>query len=464
VCFTRDPATGQKMLYGEYLVNAQGEDVVAGIRTPKSIADLEKDTPEIYKELSEITDRLEENYKEMQDIEFTFERGRLFILQTRAGKRTGAAAVRIAVAMEKEGLIDRSEAINRISPQQLDQLLHPMIDPDLKLKPIAKGLPASPGAAHGIVVFLPDEAEKLADEGKDVILVRRETSPDDFHGMVVANAILTQHGGMTSHAAVVARGMGKPCVAGATEVDVNYGHQEFISGDITVTKGEWITLDGTTGRVFKGKAPTVQPTLDKDFEELMSWADATRKLKVFANADTGPDAKTAREYGAMGIGLCRTEHMFFGDERLEIMREMILAVGPGERDKALTKLMPLQQRDFTELFHAMEGLPVTIRLLDPPLHEFLPNKVELLEELTELKFSARRASPSEMNSLLDTLSEKRALLRRVDQLSELNPMLGLRGCRLGILSPEVTRMQVRALFEAACEVQGEEIDVSTEWT
>ena len=462
VCFTRNPATGEKTLYGEYLTNAQGEDVVAGIRTPNAISHLKEASPRIYEELTKITDRLEANYRDMQDIEFTFEQGKLFILQTRAGKRTGAASVRVAVEMVKEGLIEKSEALRRITSDQLDQLLHPMIDPNLKLRPIAQGLPASPGAAHGVVVFLPDEAEQMAEEGKQVILVRRETSPDDFHGMVVANAILTEHGGMTSHAAVVARGMGKPCVAGATGLNINYGHQEFVTGDITVTKGDWITVDGTTGRVFIGKAATVQPKLDKDFELLMKWADETRRLRVFANADTGPDASTARGYGATGVGLCRTEHMFFGDDRLEIMREMILAAGPGEREKALSKLLPMQQQDFTEIFRAMDGLSVTIRLLDPPLHEFLPNKVELLEELTEMKFSARRASPSEMNLLLDELSEKRALLRRVEQMTETNPMLGLRGCRLGILSPEVTRMQVRAIFEAACEVQGEGITVLPE--
>ncbi len=321
---------------------------------------------------------------------------------------------------------------------------------------------ASPGAAQGRVVFSPDEAEEMANEGEKVILVRRETSPDDFHGMVRAEAILTERGGMTSHAAVVARGMGKPCIAGATVLDVNYAHNEFTVGETIIPKGEWITVDGTTGRVFRGKAPTIQPKLDEDFNLLMSWADSIRRLSVRANADTGNDAKTARGYGAQGIGLCRTEHMFFGEDRLEAMREMILASGLGERENALARLLPFQRKDFAELFRAMDGLPVTIRLLDPPLHEFLPNKVELMEELTEMKFSARHATPKEMDILLDHVAEKRRLMRRVDQITEVNPMLGLRGCRLGILSPEVTRMQVRAIFEAACEVQGEGITVTPE--
>jgi pyruvate,orthophosphate dikinase len=462
VCFTRNPSTGENVLYGEYLLNAQGEDVVAGIRTPNPISVLEEQMPEVYAELLELTTRLEQHYHEMQDIEFTIERGRLFILQTRAGKRTGAAAVKIAAAMVKEHLIDQKTALRRVSPEQLDQLLHPTIDADTETEVLATGLPASPGAAQGIVVFLPDEAEEMAKEENKVILVRRETSPEDFHGMVAAEAILTQRGGMTSHAAVVARGMGKPCVAGASDVNINYGHNEFTVGDITVTKGEWITIDGTTGRVFRGKVPTVQPKLDEDFELLMSWADEERRLQVRANADTGHDSDVAKNYGAQGIGLCRTEHMFFGEDRLSVMREMILANGLGEREKALAKLLPFQKRDFVEIFRAMNGLPVTIRLLDPPLHEFLPGKTELMEELTELKFNARHASPREMNFLLDEIADKRKLLRRVEILSEANPMLGLRGCRLGIIYPEVTRMQVRAIFEAACEVLSGGIEVRPE--
>jgi pyruvate,orthophosphate dikinase len=462
VCFTRDPSTGENALYGEYLLNAQGEDVVAGIRTPNPISVLETQMPDIYNELLELTTRLEQHYRDMQDIEFTIERRRLFILQTRAGKRTGAAAVKIAAAMVKEGLIDRKTALQRISSEQLDQLLHPTIDPSSSAEVLATGLPASPGAAQGVAVFLPDEAEEMARDGLKVILVRRETSPDDFHGMVAAEAILTQRGGMTSHAAVVARGMGKPCVAGASDVNVNYAHNELTVGDVTVTKGEWLTIDGTTGRVFRGKVPTVQPKLDEDFELLMNWADEERRLAVRANADTGHDSEVAKNYGAQGVGLCRTEHMFFGEDRLSVMREMILAAGAGEREKALSKLLPFQRQDFIEIFRAMNGLPVTIRLLDPPLHEFLPGKFELLDELTELKFSARHASPREMNILLDDIAEKRKLLRRVEILSEANPMLGLRGCRLGIVFPEVTRMQVRAIFEAACEVFGEGIEVRPE--
>ncbi|MCX7639200.1 MAG: pyruvate, phosphate dikinase [Pyrinomonadaceae bacterium] len=462
VCFTRNPSTGEKVLYGEYLTNAQGEDVVAGIRTPKPITKLAEEMPEVYKQLLEVTNLLEKHYRDMQDIEFTIENGKLYMLQTRSGKRTGAAAVRVAVAMFREGLIDKETALKRVSPEQIDQLLHPMIDPEVKVTPIAVGLPASPGAAQGIVVFSPDEAEELAKQGEKVILVRRETSPDDFHGMVAAEAILTQRGGMTSHAAVVARGMGKPCVAGASALNINYSHNEFTVGDLTITKGEWITIDGSTGRVFKGKVPTVQPKLDEDFEMLMSWADETRRLKIRANADTGNDAALARKYGAEGIGLCRTEHMFFGEERLKVMREMIMARGQGEREKALEKLLPFQKQDFIEIFRAMHDLPVTIRLLDPPLHEFLPSQVELFEELTELKFKARHASPKQMDLLLDEIAEKRRILKRVEHLSEANPMLGLRGCRLGILVPEVTRMQVRAIFEAACEVQSSGLNVFPE--
>lgn len=462
VCFTRNPSTGEARLYGEYLLNAQGEDVVAGIRTPNPISVLETAMPEIYNNLLDICNQLEHHYREMQDIEFTIERAKLYILQTRTGKRTGASAVKIAVAMEKEGLIDEKTAVQRVSPEQLDQLLHPMIDPDDKTDVLATGLPASPGAAQGVVVFSPDEAEEMAKAGEKVILVRRETSPDDFHGMVLAQAILTQHGGMTSHAAVVARGMGKPCVAGASDLNINYSHNEFSVGDVTITRGEWITVDGTHGAVYRGRIPTVQPHLDEDFELLMKWADSFRRLLVRANADTGHDSDVARNYGAQGVGLCRTEHMFFGENRLEVMREMILATGAGNREKALDKLLPFQKQDFIEIFRAMAGLPVTIRLLDPPLHEFLPNKIDLLAELTELKFRARQSGPRDMDLLIDEIADKRRLLRRVEQLSEANPMLGLRGCRLGIVVPEVTRMQVRAIVEAACEVAGEGIDVRPE--
>jgi pyruvate,orthophosphate dikinase len=462
VCFTRNPSTGEKVLYGEYLTNAQGEDVVAGIRTPKPISKLAEEMPEVYQQLLEITALLERHYRDMQDIEFTIENGKLYMLQTRSGKRTGAAAVKVAVAMFREGLIDKNTALKRVSPEQIDQLLHPMIDPNVDASPIAVGLPASPGAAQGVLVFSPDEAEEMAKHGEKVILVRRETSPDDFHGMVAAEAILTQRGGMTSHAAVVARGMGKPCVVGASALNINYSYNELTIGDLVITKGEWITIDGSTGKVFKGRVPTIQPKLDQDFHMLMSWADETRRLKIRANADTGHDAMLARQYGAEGIGLCRTEHMFFGEERLRAMREMIMARGQGEREKALEKLLPFQRQDFIDIFKAMNGLPVTIRLLDPPLHEFLPSQIELFSELTELKFKARHATPKEMDMILDEIAEKRRILKRVEHLSEANPMLGLRGCRLGLLVPEVTRMQVRAIFEAACEVQSMGLNVLPE--
>lgn len=462
VCFTRNPSTGEKKLYGEYLLNAQGEDVVAGIRTPNPISKLQEELPEVFKQLSEIILRLEKHYRDMQDIEFTIEREKLFILQTRSGKRTGAAAVKVAVAMFKEGLIDQKIALQRVSPEQLDQLLHPMIDPQVKADILTIGLPASPGAAQGCVVFNPDEAEEMAKQGEKVVLVRRETSPDDFHGMVAAEAILTQRGGMTSHAAVVARGMGKPCVVGASDLNIDYSHNEFTVGEITIPKGEWITLDGSTGRIFRGQIPTIEPELDEDFELLMTWADENRCLKIRSNSDTGHDSQIARNYGAEGIGLCRTEHMFFADDRLSVMREMILAIGVGEREKALAKLLPFQRGDFIQIFRAMNGFPVTIRLLDPPLHEFLPSRTELMEELTELKFGARKASPKEMDLLLDEISEKRKLLRRVEHLSEANPMLGLRGCRLGLLVPEVTRMQVRAIIEAGCQVKSEGLTVLPE--
>jgi pyruvate,orthophosphate dikinase len=456
VAFTRDPATGKKELYGEYLLNAQGEDVVAGTRTPHPIAQLKKELPKVYEEFASIAQLLENHYRDMQDVEFTIERGKLWMLQTRTAKRTGAAAVRIAVDMFHEKLIDKAIAVQRVTPEQLDQLLHPTVDPKTEATVLATGLPASPGAAQGQVIFSPDEAEELAREGKKVVLVRQETSPDDFHGMVAAQAIVTARGGMTSHAAVVARGMGKTCVSGATSLNIDYSQQQFTVDGTVVTKGEWITVDGSTGRVFLGQVPTIRPALGADFHELMSWADKFRRLRVRANADTPRDAKVARQFGAEGIGLCRTEHMFFGDQRLAAMREMILAEGVGAREKALERLLPLQRGDFVGIFREMAGLPVTIRLLDPPLHEFLPNAEELLTELGELKMSLKNASSlSEMDKLLDQIDEKRRLLRQVDRIREANPMLGFRGCRLGLLFPEVTRMQCRAVFEAACEVQGE---------
>ena len=456
VAFTRNPSTGEKALYGEYLLNAQGEDVVAGTRTPQPISQLREELPEVYDQFVSITELLERHYRDMQDVEFTIERGKLWMLQTRTGKRTGAAAVRVAVDMVHEELIDRETATRRVTPEHLDQLLHPMVDPNVEAVVLATGLPASPGAAQGCVVFDPDEAEEMARDGAKVILVRQETSPDDFHGMVAAQAIVTAHGGITSHAAVVARGMGKSCVSGASMLNIDYSQQQFSVDGTVVTKGEWITVDGSTGRVFLGQVPTVQPSLGSDFQELMSWADDFRTLRVRANADTPHDAQVARDFGAEGVGLCRTEHMFFGEGRLAQMREMILAEGVGAREKALEKLLPLQRQDFAGIFRAMQGLPVTVRLLDPPLHEFLPNLEELMNELAELKMSLGRAATiRELDHLLDQIGEKRRLLQQVERLHENNPMLGHRGCRLGIVYPEVTRMQARAIFEAACEVQGE---------
>jgi pyruvate, orthophosphate dikinase len=463
VAFTRNPSTGEKKLYGEYLLNAQGEDVVAGIRTPNPISQLKKELPEVYTQFASIADLLEQHYRDMQDVEFTIERGKLWMLQTRTAKRSGAAAVRIAVEMAQEKLIDRAMAVQRVTPEQIDQLLHPTVDPKTNATVLATGLPASPGAAQGQVVFSPDEAEELSREGAKVVLVRQETSPDDFHGMVAAQAIVTARGGMTSHAAVVARGMGKTCVSGASSLNIDYSQQQFSVNGTVVTKGDWITVDGSTGRVFLGQVPTVQPTLRADFYELMNWADKFRRLRVRANADTPRDAKVARQFGAEGIGLCRTEHMFFGDQRLAAMREMILSDGVGAREKALEKLLPLQRGDFVGIFREMAGLPVTIRLLDPPLHEFLPSVDDLLSELAELKMAVRLATTfADMDKLLDEIDEKRRLLRQVVRIRESNPMLGFRGCRLGLLFPEVTRMQCRAIFEAACQVQGEKKKVTLE--
>jgi pyruvate,orthophosphate dikinase len=463
VAFTRNPSTGEKKLYGEYLLNAQGEDVVAGTRTPNPISELKKELPAVYKEFAAIADLLERHYHDIQDVEFTIERSKLWMLQTRTAKRTGAAAVRIAVDMVNEKLIDKATAVRRVTPDQLDQLLHPTVDPRANVTVLATGLPASPGAAQGQVVFSPDEAEEMARDGAKVVLVRQETSPDDYHGMVAAQAIVTARGGMTSHAAVVARGMGKTCVCGANSLNIDYSQQQFSVDGTVVTKGEWITVDGSTGRVFLGQVPTIRPSLGADFYELMTWADKFRRMRVRANADTPRDAKVARAFGAEGIGLCRTEHMFFGDQRLAAMREMILADGVGAREKALEKLLPLQRGDFVGIFREMAGLPVTIRLLDPPLHEFLPSVDDLLTELAELKMAVRGAGTlGDMDKLLDEIDEKRTLLKQVIRMREANPMLGFRGCRLGLLFPEVTRMQCRAIFEAACEVQGEKKKIGLE--
>ncbi len=447
VAFTRNPSTGDPEIFGEYLVNAQGEDVVAGIRTPQPISKLAQEMPEVYAQFHEIAKQLERHYKDMQDVEFTIERGKLWMLQTRTGKRTGAAAVKIAVDMVREGLIDKATAVQRVDPHALDQLLHPMIDPAARkdAQPLTVGLPASPGAASGKAVFDPDEAEELAKTGEKVILVRIETAPEDFHGMVAAQAILTARGGMTSHAAVVARGMGKPCVAGAGDLRINYAEQMMTVNGTVIRKGDWITLDGGSGEVFAGQMPTVEPELSGDFATLMSWADEFRKLGVRANADIPRDARVARQFGAEGIGLCRTEHMFFEGDRIDAMREMILADTPEERRAALAKIEPLQQGDFEGLFREMAGLPVTIRTLDPPLHEFLPHDDEEIEALaTKLGVDPKK------------------IKARVESLREANPMLGFRGCRLGILYPEITEMQARAIFKAAVKVKSEGIDVYPE--
>jgi pyruvate,orthophosphate dikinase len=442
VGFTRDPSTGAKEFYGEYLTNAQGEDVVAGIRTPHPIADLEKEMPQVYRQLRDITSRLERHYRDVQDFEFTVQEGTLFMLQTRTGKRTAQAAVKIAVDMVGEGLINKEEAVLRVEPASLDQLLHPIIDPKAKIQVITKGLPASPGAASGKVVFTADEAVKLAKKEK-VILVRPETTPDDIHGMDAAKGILTARGGMTSHAAVVARGMGKPCVAGCESIKVDLKAEKFTVGKYTVKMGDYITIDGGTGRVIIGKVVTKDPEVSGDFGTLMTWADEVRTMGVRANADIPRDAKMARQFGAEGIGLCRTEHMFFAEDRLPIVQQMILADTTEGREKALSKLLPMQRSDFKGLFETMAGLPVTIRLLDPPLHEFLPKREELMVEIAVMQ--AKKAPKA-------AIAKKEKLLHRVEDLHEFNPMLGHRGCRLGIVYPEITRMQARAIIEAACDL------------
>lgn len=463
VAFTRNPSTGEKKLYGEYLLNAQGEDVVAGIRTPKNINDLEEDLPEVYTQLQEITTTLEKHYGDMQDIEFTIEQNKLYLLQTRNGKRTGPAAVRIAVEMVEEGMIDHNTAILRVDTGLLDQLLHPMIDPAADAIILTTGLPASPGAASGIVVFDADDAEQLAADGHKVILVRHETSPENFHGMVAAQAVLTVRGGMTSHAAVVARSMGKPCIVGAGEINLDYDQGLLSVDDHDVRSGEWITVDGSTGMVLLGDVPTIQPKPGGHFETLMGWADDIRRLKVRANADNAHDATIARQFGAEGIGLCRTEHMFFTDERLEIMREMILAENLAGRESALEKLLPIQRQDFLELFTAMDGLPVTIRLLDPPLHEFLPDYEQVKHELYDLKLALMNADDyGTVDELLKQVWEKEQIIRQLERLHEFNPMLGFRGVRLGLSYPEITTMQATAIFQAACEATLKKVTVLPE--
>ncbi|MFH5925057.1 pyruvate, phosphate dikinase [Roseomonas xinghualingensis] len=447
VCFTRDPSTGENVFYGEYLINAQGEDVVAGIRTPQPMSkarskpgerSMEEAMPEAYAELVQVREMLERHYADMQDIEFTVQRNKLYMLQTRNGKRTAAASLKIAVDMANEGLIDHAEAVRRVNPGSLDQLLHPTLDPSAPRKLLSRGLPASPGAACGVVVFNADEAELRAQKGEAVILVRIETSPEDIHGMHAARGILTTRGGMTSHAAVVARGMGRPCVAGAGGIVVDYAAQALSAGGVTVQAGETITLDGATGEVFAGTVAMVEPKLSSDFETLMSWADKVRRLRVRANAETPLDADTARKFGAEGIGLCRTEHMFFDPSRISAVRQMIMSETEGGRRDALAKLLPFQRDDFVSLFRIMAGLPVTIRLLDPPLHEFLPHKEEELAEVAE-----------SLGADLATMK------RRANDLSEANPMLGHRGCRLAMTFPEIAEMQARAIFEAAVIVAKE---------
>lgn len=450
VAFTRDPATGEKRFFGEFLTNAQGEDVVAGIRTPQPIEDLKNNMPEVYDKLESIYKKLENHFRDMQDIEFTIQEGKLYMLQTRTGKRTAAAAIRIAVEMEKEGLIDRKTAVSRIEPSQIDKLLHPMFDPDATYNVIATGLPASPGAAVGRVVFTAEEAEEKAKEGIKTILVRTETSPEDIGGMDASEGILTVRGGMTSHAAVVARGMGKPCVAGCGAISIDMEKGEFTNGNEIVKEGDYISIDGSTGDVIVGEVDLISPELTGELDTILKWADEIRSLDVRANADTPYDAGVARDFGAQGIGLCRTEHMFFGEERIPAVREMIMAEDVESRKIALEKLLPMQKEDFIGIFRAMNGFPVTIRLLDPPLHEFLPNQEELNERICELeKEGAGKKEISEVQKVLD----------RVEVLKEVNPMLGHRGCRLGITYPEVYEMQVRAIIEAACELtrEGREI-------
>ncbi len=461
VAFTRNPSTGENEFYGEYLKNAQGEDVVAGIRTPQPLTkaqktsqeqtSLEEEFPEVYKELLKIRDILEKHYREMQDIEFTIENGRLWMLQTRTGKRTAKAAVKIAVDMVKEGLISKEEAILRVDPSLIDQLLHPMLDEEDRKRAkaegrlIAKGLPAAPGAVSGKVVFTADEAVELAEKGEKVILVRHETSPEDIHGMHAAEGILTARGGMTSHAAVVARGMGKTCIVGAESIHVDYDREEFRVGDVVVKKGEVITIDGSTGEVFHGELKTIPAQISGEFEELMKWADEIRTLQVRVNADTPEDAEQGRKFGAEGIGLCRTEHMFFKEERIPVVREMILAKTQEERERALEKLLPMQREDFIAIFEVMNGLPVNIRLLDPPLHEFLPRTEEEFERTAK-----------EMGLPVEELK------KRAEELHEVNPMLGLRGSRLGITHPEIYKMQARAILEAACICKRNGVEVLPE--
>lgn len=453
VAFTRNPSTGENTLYGEFLVNAQGEDVVAGIRTPMPISKLKDELPQVYEQFMDTCKKLEQHYRDLQDIEFTVEKGKLYMLQTRNGKRTARAAITAAVDMVNEGLITKEEAIMRVEPEQITQLLHRQIDTSAALNVIARGLPASPGAACGMVLFDADEAEKLGGSGEKVVLVRSETTPDDIHGIVYAQGVLTSRGGMTSHAAVVARGMGKPCVCGCESIKIDAEGELFTVNGQVVKKGDFISVDGATGNVILGQAPMVEPTLSDDFETLLNWADDIKKLGVRANADTPYDSAKARELGAEGIGLVRTEHMFMATDRLPVVQEMIMAEDLEAREKALAKLLPFQRDDFYGILKAMAPYPVTIRLLDPPLHEFLPRADVLMLEIAEMKFKKETGI---------VLFEKEELLKTVRKLSEANPMLGHRGCRLGMTYPEIYRMQARAIFEAMVLLKAEGIEAFTE--
>lgn len=452
VAFTRNPSTGEKKFFGEYLINAQGEDVVAGIRTPDFIDTLENKIPEAYKQLVDICQKLEAHFKDMQDIEFTIQEGKLYMLQTRTGKRTAAAAVKVATDMVAEGLIDKETAVTRVKAEHIDLLLHPRIDPKAKLEVIAKGLPASPGAAVGKVVFTAEAAESMAEIGEKTILVRTETSPEDIGGMAAAQGVLTVRGGMTSHAAVVGRGMGKPCVVGCGAISIDIKSSLFMVNAHTIREHDYITIDGSSGSVIIGRVDLIDAEINDDLRQILIWADQIRTLGVRTNADTPADASLARELGAEGIGLCRTEHMFFGEDRIPAVREMIMAEDEKARKKALKKLLPMQKKDFLGIFRSMEGLPVTIRLLDPPLHEFLPDKEELDAKLRELEAIGDS----------EKIAEVKKVIQRVVSLKELNPMLGHRGCRLGITYPEIYDMQVRAIMEAACELAAEGVHVIPE--
>jgi len=453
VAFTRNPSTGAKELYGEFLLNAQGEDVVAGIRTPQPIKSLQDVMPEVFEQFQTISQRLEQHYQDMQDIEFTVERGKLYILQTRNGKRTAQSAVKVAVDLCEEGVIDRQAALMRVDPEALDQLLHRQVDASAQMDVIATGLPASPGAASGTIVFDADLAHKLGDQGQKVILVRPETTPDDIHGIVAAEGILTSRGGMTSHAAVVARGMGKSCICGCEELKIDLREKTLSVGGHVLREGDRLSIDGGTGKVILGEVPLIDPELSSEFQKLLGWADEERKIAVRANADNPEDALKAREFGAEGIGLCRTEHMFMALDRIPIVQEMILAETFEERMDALDRLLPMQRSDFEGILRAMEGLPVTIRLLDPPLHEFLPNLEDLVVELTLMRHQGAQTWQ---------IREKEAFLRKVRGLHEHNPMLGHRGCRLGITYPEIYVMQVRAIFEATARLQAEGVNAIPE--